>query len=209
MEGSEVPPGQVVDAPLQVQTCEVRWIRPGRLQPEMLDWSSRFRVLHETRQDDYLRRPYLAGLSIKIRGGASFDVKQDRGVAGELALDGRATGRIHSWLKLSFPLPGHAGIDAASARDWTRVAKHRRIGVFPAGKQLGDPARCSVELSDVNVAGTEWWTVAFEASGPDAANDIRHAAALVFADPLPSTGELRAEDAMSYAAWIQLLEAPT
>jgi len=64
--------------PAQERTCEVRWIRPGRYGSEIDRWFSRFSQVPETRDDDYLISPRMPGLSIKIRGGASFEVKQYR-----------------------------------------------------------------------------------------------------------------------------------
>ena len=70
--------------PAQERTCEVRWIRPGRHGGEIARWFARFPQVPETRDDDYLIAPRMPGLSIKIRGGASCEVKQLRGTVGGL-----------------------------------------------------------------------------------------------------------------------------
>ena len=48
----------------------------------------------------------MPGLSIKIRGGASFEVKQHRGAVGALDIAAAAAGSIDSWIKRSIPLAG-------------------------------------------------------------------------------------------------------
>jgi hypothetical protein len=125
---SVLSPGAVT----QELTCEVRWIRPGRHGAEIARWFSRFSQVPETRDDDYLVSPRLPGLSVKIRGGASFEVKQHRGVVGALDIAAAAAGSIDSWIKRSTPLPG--GADLSRPLDgsaWRRVSKRRQIATFP------------------------------------------------------------------------------
>ena len=112
----------------------MRWIRPGRHGAEIARWFSRFPQVPETRDDDYLISPRLPGLSIKIRGGASFEVKQHRGVVGALDIAGAAAGSIDSWIKRSIPLTGE--VDLSRPLDgsaWRRVSKRRQIATFPIG----------------------------------------------------------------------------
>ena len=202
-----------VSPPLQKQTCEVRWIRPGRVGGEVSEWFSQFSQVRETREDDYLVAPRLPGLSVKIRGGASFDVKQHRGAAGALDLGGGPV-RIDSWFKLSFPLAGVVQAAYPPERSaWRRVLKRRRIAPFPIGDahgQTGAPesAVCSVELTEVEALGREWWTLAFEADGAEAFEGIRRTAATVTAQPLPADLEFGPGEARSYSEWVHELEGP-
>jgi hypothetical protein len=162
----------------------------------------------ETRDDDYLISPRMPGLSIKIRGGASFEVKQHRGVVGALDIKDAAAGSIDSWIKRSIPLPG--GVDLSRPLEgsaWRRVSKRRQIARFPIERSGGGPGspgapECSVELTEVEVTGQSWWTLGFEAGGRGALGRIKHTAAVVFAEPLPTASAFRAEEACSYAEWI-------
>jgi hypothetical protein len=199
--------------PAQERTCEVRWIRPGRPGSEIDRWFSRFAQVPETRDDDYLISPRLPGLSIKIRGGASFEVKQHRGVVGALDIAGAAAGSIDSWIKRSIPLTG--GVDLSrplEAAAWRRVSKRRQIARFPIDTSGGPGSAgvpdCSVELTEVEVAGQSWWTLGFEAGGRGALGRIKHTAAVVFAEPLPTASAFRADEACSYADWIHGLGHP-
>ena len=156
----------------------------------------------------------MPGLSIKIRGGVSFEVKQHRGVVRALDIAGGGAGRIDSWVKLSFPLRAHSDLsDLVEESAWRRVSKRRQIATFPIGgsRRLSAPPRpdvCSVELTEVEVLGQAWWTLGFEARGRGALASIRRTAAVVFAEPLPTISAFRAEEARSYAEWIHELEHP-
>ena len=196
--------------PVQQRTCEVRWIRRGSVEPSLAEWFGQFAPVAETRDDDYLVNPLLAGLSVKIRGQASFEVKLYRGVAGTLEIGGRAAGVIGSWLKLSFPLAGAAawlpGVDAV---DWRRIHKRRRISYLPAGAPPQSSAEtCSVELTEVETLGDVWWTLALEAGGRDPLAATRRTAATVFAEPLPITRPLGVDEITSYAEWVQSIDHP-
>jgi hypothetical protein len=164
----------------------------------------------ESRDDDYLIAPRMPGLSIKIRGGLSFEVKQHRGTVGALDIADEAAGSIDSWIKRSIPLQG--GVDLSrplEASAWRRVRKRRQIATFPIGSP-GSPgaAVCSVELTEADVLGQTWWTLGFEAGGRGALGGIKRTAAVVFAEPLPTASAFRAEEACSYAEWIYDLGDP-
>jgi hypothetical protein len=199
--------------PALERTCEVRWIRPGRHGSEIARWFSRFSHAPETRDDDYLISPRMPGLSIKIRGSASFEVKEHRGTVGALDVAAAAAGSIDSWIKRSIPLAG--GLDFSRPLDgtaWRRVSKRRQIARFPIGTS-GDPDApgavvCSVELTEVEVIGQSWWTLGFEAGGRGALGGIKRTAAVVFAEPCPTASAFRAEEACSYAEWIHGLGHP-
>ena len=166
-------------------------------------WFARLAPVLETREDDYLIAPAMPGLSVKIRGGSSFDVKQHQGAVGALDIAAGGAGRIDSWLKFSFPLSGGAGLpQVANASGWRRVRKRRQICVFPvadAGRQADSPRRngCSVELTEVQALGDFWWTLGFEARGRGALGGIKRAAAIVFGEPPPMIPAFEAEEAMS------------
>jgi hypothetical protein len=63
------------------------------------------------------------------------------------------------------------------------------------------------------VPGQAWWTVGFEATGPEnlLRGELEATAALVFTDALPGGAELGTEDSQSYAQWLvrgQALNGP-
>ncbi|HUK72615.1 MAG TPA: hypothetical protein VLW50_28270 [Streptosporangiaceae bacterium] len=190
----------------RVRSLEVRWVRPGQLEAAVTRWFARFPTGVESRVDTYLVDPQLAGLSVKLRHGAALEVKVYQGSPGTLEVAGRVRGRLEWWDKWSFP----CGQPADDAPGWCPVRKliHRfpaasgQAGARHAG--LGEEARCDVELTEVHADGRDWWTLGFEATGPAGGlrTELEAAAALVFAQALPSGVELGIDDSQSYAQWL-------
>ncbi|MGA2829943.1 MAG: hypothetical protein ABSF03_27985 [Streptosporangiaceae bacterium] len=195
-------------------SLEVRWIVPGRLPEAMRAWFARFPAGTETREDIYLLRPRLRGLSVKLRDGSSLDVKSFRGSPGILGLPHR--GRLESWRKWSFPydLPGE---DDDVLPGWVTVGKTRRSSWFPLASQ--DPPQaarpagqtgCQAELTEAHARGEPWWSVGFEAAGSSGLlrDALQHAADLVFAQPLPTGAGLSLDNCRSYAQWLSQPPGP-
>ena len=166
--------------------------------------------MFETRDDDYLIAPGMPGLSIKIRGGASFDVKQHRGAVGALDVPDGGGGRIDSWLKLSFPL---TGVSAFAPAEVGMAAGEQRAGWSPGPERSagGSPrlAVCSVELTEVQALGE----TLVDARIRGRVAGVRSGASNApppssFAEPLPTTRAFEAEEACSYAEWINELGDP-
>ena len=192
-------------------SLEVRWIIPGRLAAAVTRWFGRFPAGAESREDSYLVDPQLPGLSVKVRGDTALEVKAYRGSPGILQVPGRASGRMESWTKWSFPCsplrPG--GNDLPG---WTPVRKRRRISRFSPDRgrmvarrpEGGKEPGCRVELTEIRTPGQDWWTLGFEVTGPSGLlrSQLRGAAALVFAEALPGGAELGLDESTSYAGWL-------
>jgi hypothetical protein len=194
-----------------VRSLEVRWIFPGQLETAVIGWFERFPARMESRQDIYLLDPQLRGLSVKVRARSSLEVKVYRGNHGVLEVAGRARGHVESWQKWSF-LCGQLSQASGDPVGWRLVSKTRRISrVSLTGRYtragvpgLGEGPRCEVELTEVHVSGEVWWTLGFEATGPDSLlrSELEATAALVFAETLPGGVKPRANDSRSYAEWL-------
>ena len=177
----------------------------------MAGWFGRFPAETQSREDTYLLEPQLPGLSVKIRGGVALDVKVYRGSPGLLDLPARARGRIESWQKWSFPAAPPRP-DRSHLHGWKPVRKTRRISRFspatgPAAIHAPAPGhqpRCAVELTEIRTAGQDWWTLGFEATGPDdlLARVLQATAALVFAQPLPGSAAPGPGESRSYMEWL-------
>lgn len=209
------PPGNSVIGVLS--TVEVRWILPGQLDAAIAGWFRRLPAWTESREDAYLIRPVLRGLSVKIRAGRVLDVKVCHGCPGILDAAGRARGRLESWRKWSFPFeplgPYDAGLSA-----WTVVHKRRRISQFrlASGRIMaGIPGRatepsCAVELTEVSSGSETWWSLGFEATGPAdlLRSTLQGTTALVFARALPADVEFDMSHCQSYADWLSRRRIP-
>lgn len=207
-----------------LDSLEVRWMLPGPLHKELLDWFTRFPATTETRYDFYLLRPRLPGLSVKLRNGTSLDVKSYCGSRGTITVPGHCRGRLESWRKWSFPYdPGKA--EDGRAAGWVGVRKSRRRSWIPlpadrceaASDRTSDgngngngkgnglaAAGCAVELTEADPGSQPWWSVGFEAVGSADLLDsaLRHAAGLVFGCHFPAVTEFSLRTCRSYAQWL-------
>ena len=193
-----------------VRSLEVRWIFPGQLESAVAGWFGRFPAETESREDTYLLDPGLRGLSVKVRGGVALDVKMYRGSLGILDLAGRARGRMESWQKWSFPVDPFPQ-DGGDLVGWRPVRKRRRISRFALASRLvatqparrGQEPRCAAELTEVRTAGEDWWTLGFEATGPDdlLRSALQVTAELVFAQAMPGRMEPGPDESSSYMEW--------
>ena len=193
-----------------LRTLEVRWLVPGQLDAAVAEWFGRFPAQTDAREDTYLVNPDLRGLSVKVRGGRALEMKMYHGTVGILDVPGRASGRIQSWQKWSFPV-GPLRQDGDAPAGWTVVGKSRKISRFrlarggiAAGPVQASEPGCAVELTEVRARGETWWSLGFEAAGP--ADLLRRVlegtAELVFARALPADAELCPGDCRSYAEWL-------
>lgn len=190
-------------------SLEVRWIVPGVLPPEMIEWFGPSGAGVETRLDSYLVNRTGRDVSVKLRAESQLDVKVYGGSPSVLTRPGRAQGRLGWWRKWSFPLRAVAG--AIGPTGWASVQKVRRIRFTSSdGRPIVSKADatvaggCAVELSDVFVDRRPWWTLGFEATGPARAliDKVDASAALIFNDPLPAGVTLDIAHSMSYSEWL-------
>ena len=194
-----------------IRSLEVRWIFPGQLETAVAEWFGRFPAETESREDTYLLDPGLRGLSVKVRRGVALDVKVYRGSPGILDLPGRARGRMEAWQKWSFPI-APLPQDGGDLVGWRPVRKRRRISRFaltsgPVATQpprRGQEPRCAAELTEVRTAGHDWWTLGFEATGPDdlLRSALQATAELVFAQAMPGRAEPSPNESSSYLEWL-------
>ncbi len=155
--------------------------------------------------------PPSSGLSVKIRGGQALEVKAYRGSPGSLEVAGRARGRMESWEKWSaaHDLSSPDGHDPAC---WRPVGKTRRIAPFslaggrvaPGAPEGGRGPRCHLELTGIRMQDQDWWSLGFEATGPDhlLRTVLEGTAGLVFAQPLPGNVQPGPGESRSYAQWL-------
>ncbi|HEY7661224.1 MAG TPA: hypothetical protein VIC58_11565 [Actinomycetota bacterium] len=205
-----------MESPTGLASFEVRWILPGPLDPALLGWFSRIPASTEAREDAYLLVPALDGLSVKIRGDRELDLKSRVQRMGDIELTPQARGRLESWQKSSFRF----GADSERAVDsamWRRVRKVRTMswhdgeGWLPSRPpETSQRPKCAVELTDITTRDERWWTLGFEASGPEdeRLEAIETAAREVFDVPVPNGLVLGPEDSGPYSEWLRRAATP-
>jgi len=199
---SQLIPGQMESQLAErIRSLEVRWIFPGRLESAVPAWLERFPGEVEVRDDIYLLDPHLRGLSVKVRADTAFEVKMYRGSPGVLEVAGRALGRMESWQKWSFPCDRLGRGDVGQAC-WIPVHKRRRVSRFSLADRQ---AACAVEFTAVRARERNWWSVGFEATGPDhlLRGELEAVAELVFTRSAPDLAEFGPDESRSYAAWLR------
>jgi hypothetical protein len=191
------------------RSLEVRWIIPGVLAPEMIEWFGPLPAGIETRRDSYLVNRTGPDVGVKVRGDSQLDVKVCEGSPGVLTLPGLAQGRLGWWRRWSFPLRA-AALETEPA-GWASVEKVRRIRFFSLDRRpilsktdATVAGGCAVELTQVIVDRGRWWTLGFEAAGPVEAltGELHASVTLMFDHPLPGGMTLDIAHSTSYPAWV-------
>ena len=192
-------------------TAEVRWFLPGPVPPDVRAWFDDLGPLVEAaspRTDCYVQ-PTGPGLNVKVREGRLEVKRRDApGAVREWAAG--VAGVVEHWRKWSFALD--EAVRAMHSAYWQAVRKQRRLrayrpdgagGVAEVSDDAESEAGCEVELSEIQVDGQTWWSVCFEAFGPEDQLDrlLLDTARHVFAQSMPPT-VLVSDHSMGYPAWL-------
>lgn len=189
-------PGPLIDGEV---TLETRWFVPGEVPDSIAERFQSLPWRSETREDRYLVAPAVSGVSVKVRGAESLDMKLRMARVG-ICRVGAARGSCALWQKWAFPL--HAVPQwKHDLVDWLPVHKSRTIVDFPA---------CHAELTQVVVQRESWWTFGLESAGalPDLEGQLRSAAEAVLAVLPPGVARFGLGNCMSYSDWLQQYRAP-
>ncbi len=150
-------------------TLELRWFVPGMLPEELVDWFSGDGTMGvvEHRVDTYWHVDR-DDLGLKRRDRGVWEMKLLRDWHIEALPTGR-TARVEQWSKW---MPAQGGAKAPGAHveiDKTIITRtFGPEGEVAAGPVDGSLPRTEVELAAILADDEPWWTLAFEASGPEA-----------------------------------------
>jgi hypothetical protein len=189
------------------RTAELRWFfRRPPPDPVVAWFEAAGAGPAEARGDLYLVLRETDALGIKTRGGTDrLEFKLRPRPAETVALPEGVSGQREEWQRWSFSrsplcrLLPRLGLPAAG---WRAVAKERRTVSVPFRGDAG----CRVELTALETDGQNWWTVGFEAYGPDADRVAAlTAAAERFFGSLDLDGDLGADLSCGYPGWLATL----
>jgi hypothetical protein len=204
-------------------TVEVRWFYKGTIPPEIAAWFEHGEQMYDDlapRTDQYLRLAGSDALSIKLREGR-IEIKQRQRQYGAEHFHERVTGIVERWYKWSFILAGDNGAfeeKLLPAQSWIEVQKKRRLRRY----NLADDRRlealpvttlplqgCEFELTSLRAKGEEWWSLCFEAFGPE--DTLHKSLALVAWHTMSSYPPplLDADDSYSYPCWLEIVGQET
>jgi hypothetical protein len=200
-------------------TVEVRWFRPGAVPADVLSWYlSRTGQSgeQESRTDFYFRSRDGEGLGVKLREGR-IEIKQRQRRWGVVPFGGDVAGQVEGWMKWSFELARAEEVlanIASGAEHWVSVSKERKQRAFAltpdrkvthVSEGKTPQTACVVELASVRVAGTEWWSLAFEAYGETADMDQYLIAVAEHTFASGVTPRLNAEESFGYPKLLQVV----
>jgi hypothetical protein len=196
---------------------EVRWFYRGAVPQQLLDWFQQGRPSPQkqpARVDDYLQLTDGSdGLGIKLREGR-LELKQRYFQRQAVRLHDQVVGVVELWRKWGFEVTEAdqpAGPDPAwlGVKKERQLRKYQRTGatVTPVSVEAEVEQGCNLELVIISVDGQDWWSLCFEAFGPEASlqESLLLATRHAFASGSPPV--LEAEASYSYPRWLQLVRA--
>ena len=199
------------------RSVEVRWFYREQLPEKVREWfcSAKLCGKEAPRNDHYLVLPGSNEVGVKVRDGRKLEVKARTRMPRPFSLaTGASVGRQDEWVKWSHEDRDVAGRLAAlkgSAPEWVPVAKQRWLRDFrvdAAGQaEETDADRtidsgCKVELSEVKVHDSHWWTLALETFGEGNRPASLELVARHFLRVLPHGLALTDRDSMAYPEWL-------
>jgi hypothetical protein len=200
-------------------SAEVRWFHLGQPSAEVKEWLGVGEEHKEPdRADEYALFPGCQTTGVKLRQGR-FEIKALARTVGEERFTAGVEGVVDMWAKLTFDVPDeaeakvHKALRAAASMMEVGKARWLRKYSFdePDRPSEVDPESrpgegCNVEMTELRVRGSEWWSLGFEAFGHAALTKgyLRRTVALALGDRPPPC-QLSSRNSMSYPAWFVAL----
>jgi hypothetical protein len=199
-------------------TNELRWFYPGIVPPEIKLWFEQNCLTEssnspEKRTDWYLYSPS-DFIGIKLREGR-LEVKWRQAELGTVRFGASVEGNAEKWAKwMCYDSTGEIQPKTVSSNpEWLSVQKVRYSQIYqvlpdfsvqPVSAQENIDNTCNVELTSLVVRDTNWWSLAFEASGQDTnlMNNLQATTNLVF--NTYDGSKFRCENSYAYPTWLKL-----
>lgn len=196
-------------------TLEVRWFIPGAVPDAVATWFDEVGAERESERTDLYLVSTDPTLNVKLREG-KLQTKHRIGTPDATRWGDALAGERERWVKWSFDLDDDAPdlFDDDPTGLWVPVHKRRDQLELDDDAQAdrlngtmvtADPADAKIELTRVEAAGHEAWTVCVEAEGDPAKLEAtlqqtsRHLFAAGFPHPLP------VDRSMGYVGWLASL----
>jgi hypothetical protein len=187
-------------------TAELRWFFRRPPPGPVVAWFEAAGVAPESRCDHYLVLGGTDALGVKIRGGtAKLEFKLRPRPAEPVSFPGGLEGQREEWQRWSLARPRVSRLLprlGLPRQGWRAVTKERRTVAVPYRGEGG----CRVELTALQTDGQRWWTVGFEAFGPDADRlGALTAAVERFLAAVDLPDGLKADLSCGYPGWLATL----
>jgi hypothetical protein len=205
--------------PRMLTTYEVRWFNSGNIPENIESWFKHGCLLSPTklpekREDVYLYTPKCNYLGIKLREGG-LEIKWRYVEKTAMQFGSSVEGNIEKWKKWRCLDSSEESFSLQQIGDnpvWVKVGKVRSSQLYEIVEKkpqaVSNDANvdngCSLELTNVEINGNKWWSIALEAFGEDTnlKDNLQATADFVFSnyDSLP----LQAENSYSYPSLLEL-----
>lgn len=197
-------------------TLEMRWFCSGTLPKSIAQWFASdslggYLAPLEEREDIYLLVPSCDYLGVKLRS-KTLEVKWRQAELGAMRCGNRWEGKTEKWLKwvcadTIAPVPA----DIIATGKWVGVKKKRSLRLYQVSApgtlmsvpvEAPIPQGCSVEITQLNINGSAWWTLGFEAFGYESTLTETLQTVANWLGKSYQGQKLKVEDASSYPGWL-------
>ncbi|MBD0308589.1 MAG: hypothetical protein ICV80_10830 [Microcoleus sp. T1-bin1] len=197
-------------------SLEMRWFYSGALPKSIAQWFGSdslggYLSPAEEREDIYLLVPGCDYLGVKLRG-KTLEVKWRQGELGAMHFGNRWEGKVEKWLKwvcadTMAPVPA----DIVATGKWVVVKKKRAQRLYQVsapGSLMSVPVEapipqgCTVELTQLNINGSAWWTLGFEAFGSDSSLTESLQTVAAWTSKTYQAQKLNVADSSAYPIWL-------
>lgn len=181
-------------------SLEIRWFYASKLPEAILDWFGQDELggklqPPEAREDVYLYSPGCEYLGIKLRQGR-LEIKWRNAELGIVRLPEGIEGKLEKWGKWMCEDPSLESfrLEAVVGQSiWVSVKKVRTQRLYDG---------CAIELTQLNVKGNDWWSLAFETEGAEDSKleQLKNIARQAF--QTYNGSQLQAQDSYAYPSWL-------
>ena len=197
-------------------SLEMRWFYSGALPKSIAQWFGSdslggYLSPPEEREDIYLLVPSCDYLGVKLRG-KTLEVKWRQGELGAMQFGNRWEGKAEKWLKwvcadTMAPVPA----DILATGKWVEVKKKRAQRLYQVsapGSLISVPVEapipqgCTVELTQLNINGSAWWTLGFEAFGSESSLTESLQTVATWTSKSYQAQKLNVADSSAYPIWL-------
>jgi hypothetical protein len=148
---------------------------------------------------------------VKLRG-KTLEVKWRQGELGAMQFGNRWEGKAEKWLKwvcadTMAPVPA----DILATGKWVEVKKKRAQRLYQVsapGSLISVPVEapipqgCTVELTQLNINGSAWWTLGFEAFGSESSLTESLQTVATWTSKTYQAQKLNVADSSAYPIWL-------
>ena len=184
-------------------SLEIRWFYAGKLPAAISDWFGQDELggklqAPEEREDVYLYSPECEYLGIKLRQGR-LEIKWRNAELDIVRLEQGVEGKLEKWGKWMCEDPSQESFkpeDVLGKSSWVSVKKVRLQRLYDS---------CAMEITQLNVKGNDWWSLAFETLGAEASKLEQLKTIATQAFETYNGSQLQAQDSYAYPRWLCLV----